>query len=82
MENFELFIERLFAKLLMLMLTVGGVGGFGCGIIFRSAHNVVIGVIALALAYMMYRNYKIDYKSGKYQEVEENMNNEAIEEGR
>jgi len=65
MCNYENFLEKLAARLLILLMTVAGVGGVSVLFICRSAHNGILGIVALGLAFMLYLQYKKDFPGEK-----------------
>lgn len=62
METFETFIEKLTVKLLIVLLSIAGIGGEVAFVTFKSAHNGLLGLVALGVAAVLYYNYKKEFK--------------------
>ena len=60
--KYDYYLDKLAVKLLMLALLICGVAGIWICLSYRSAHNGVLGMVALGLAYSLYRGYKQDFK--------------------
>lgn len=62
METFETFIEKLTVKLLIVLLSIAGIGGEVAFVMCKSAHNGLLGLVALGVAAVLYYNYKKEFK--------------------